>query len=80
MALTEDVPFLKRNHQTPKPNNLVEVLDLPSMPNDGGSIALTTANLQVVEHFSYSEDMHLPLINDPDGVSLERLSFDKINK
>lgn len=49
--------------------------DLPSLPDDEGSIVLISDDGKVIDAFSYSDDLHSPLIKDEDGVSLERVSF-----
>ena len=48
-------------------------MDLPSFPNDSATIYLLTPDSIVVDKFSYSEDMHYELINDPEGISLEKI-------
>lgn len=77
LALTEDPAFLEEEYILKDPGKVVEVAGLPSLPDDQGSVVLLTSSLQVLEVFSYSEDMHLPMLDDKEGVSLERLSFDK---
>jgi hypothetical protein len=49
-------------------------MGLPSLPDDEGTISLSDPTGLVVDRFTYSEDMHSPLIRDPEGVSLERMS------
>jgi hypothetical protein len=52
---------------------LTEVASLPSFNNDIGEVILTSNN-NIIDDFKYSETMHFPLINDPKGVSLERIN------
>ncbi len=47
---------------------------LPSLPNDEGSLAITDIEGNFVDKMRYTEDMHHRLLDDPDGVSLERIS------
>ena len=75
LALTTDKAFLLDNYTVPFPENIVEVQRLPSLPDDEGSIAVATSFLEVIDWYEYSEEHHLSLI-DPEGVSLERLSFE----
>ena len=58
----------------PRSGQLQEV-DLPSMPDDEGHIALILRNGQSLEAFRYTADMHYPLLADAEGVSLERVHF-----
>jgi hypothetical protein len=48
-------------------------LDLPPFNNDSGNITLHCRGV-TIDSFDYHEDMHFPLVSDPEGVSLERLS------
>ena len=64
--------------KTPDFTKMVEV-ELPSFADDAGNVVLYTINNQVanfVDSFSYSEDLQSPLIDDLNGVSLERIDFD----
>jgi hypothetical protein len=48
---------------------------LPSYPISGGNVVLLDDNEKVAEIFSYSPELHHPLLRDPKGVSLERISI-----
>ncbi|WP_420460425.1 lamin tail domain-containing protein [Neolewinella sp.] len=50
-------------------------LDLPSLPNTSGTVEIFTVDGVLLDRFDYEESMHSVLI-DPEGVSLERRSFD----
>lgn len=77
LSLTENLGFLLENYELKKPENVVEVRALPSFPDDEGSVVLLTSTLQVIDRFSYSDGMHLQVLEDDEGVSLERISFEK---
>ncbi|MFT4859267.1 MAG: hypothetical protein ACI9UV_002111 [Algoriphagus sp.] len=47
---------------------------LPSYTITEGDVVLLDGNSKISEIFSYSEDLHHPLLRDPKGVSLERIS------
>ena len=44
------------------------------MNNDAGSIALALKTGVIIDKFSYTSDMQYPLLTNPEGVSLERIS------
>jgi hypothetical protein len=46
---------------------------LPSYGNSNGIVVLADSLSNIIDRFAYSEEMHYPLLDDPDGVSLERL-------
>ena len=54
-------------------------MDLPSFPNDSATVFLLNADSIILDKFSYSDDLHFELINDPEGVSLERVLLNSIN-
>ncbi|HAA00181.1 MAG TPA: hypothetical protein DCD96_00910, partial [Flavobacteriales bacterium] len=47
----------------------------PSFNNDAGRVFLITPLNSISDDFSYTDDMHFPLLNSDDGVSLERVDF-----
>ena len=50
---------------------------MPTLSNEEGSICLVHQSLnQIIDAFSHHEDMHFALLNDVDGVSLERLDVE----
>jgi hypothetical protein len=53
----------------------VEVEELPALRNSSGTIYLTDRAGNVVDMVVYSDAMHLELLDDPTGISLERVSW-----
>jgi hypothetical protein len=43
--------------------------------NSGGAVYLFSWSGTVLDYMSYSDDMHLSLVDDSKGISLERISF-----
>ncbi len=57
----------------------LQMSKMPVMPDDVGSIAIININGEIVDSLTYNDDWHFRLLNDHNGVSLERLnpnSFD----
>ena len=50
--------------------------DWLTLLNDSMHVAFTTVGLEILETFSYHEEMHFPYLNDTKGVSLERRSIE----
>ena len=46
---------------------------------DSATVFLLNADSIILDQFSYSDDLHFELINDPEGVSLERVLLNSIN-
>jgi hypothetical protein len=52
-------------------------MTLPGYNDGEGTALLTDAADQVLDRFVYSDDLHFPLVNDPEGYSLERVDPDR---
>lgn len=77
MALTRDPDALCRYYTCNARENLLQVSGLPALPNEGGDLALYSADDRLLDLLHYSPDMQSPLAGDAKGVSLERLSFEQ---
>ncbi len=77
-VLTEDPGDIQLRYTVLNPDALL-ANDLPPFNNDAGNATLYRPDISgtvVIDAFDYSEDFHHPLLNDPKGVSLERISPD----
>lgn len=75
IAITPDKPFLEDNYTLLFPDRVISN-DLPSLNNADGNISIKNGSGAVIDSYDYSEDFHYILLDDTEGVSLERLSFD----
>ncbi len=75
-AVSEDIQFLSDNYYIMYPENLYEVDDIPSMPDDEGTIIISDRYQNYIDEVSYTDDQHYSLLSDDDGVSLERINYD----
>ncbi len=73
LALSEDIVFLKNEYLAP--DSSLFNSNLPSLPNDEGLIVLKSASGTSIDSVNYNEKQHFSLINDVEGISLERISF-----
>ncbi|HNQ12483.1 MAG TPA: lamin tail domain-containing protein [Bacteroidia bacterium] len=53
----------------------IDISTMPSYNNDLGVVTLRLPGPLLIDQFAYTEDLHYPLLNNVEGVSLERLSF-----
>ncbi len=74
-VLTSDKDLLKTNYPQGKEENFLQIV-LPSFPNEEGSVAILNDSALIIDFFEYDKDLHSQFINDDEGVSLERISFD----
>ena len=76
ICFTEDKDFLIATYPNASPERIIEI-DLPSWNNEDGnaSISHPSASVDFIDQFDYREDLHFALIDDTEGVSLERISI-----
>jgi hypothetical protein len=75
VCITSSPQTVKTQYFTKNEKAFVKTTPFPSLNNDKGSIILFDRDLKIIDFFNYTEEMHFPLLNYYDGVSLERLSF-----
>ncbi|MFC2176066.1 lamin tail domain-containing protein [Bacteroidota bacterium] len=76
VLITEDTTNVMLHYIQHGIGNFIQA-DLPSYGNDAGKVFLLKADSTVSEVFAYTEEMHLSLLDDVDGVSLERLDVNR---
>ena len=76
VLIAEDTANVMMNYIQHGINNFIEA-DMPTYNNDSGTVYLLRNDSIVMESFSYSDDMHFPLLSIVDGVSLERLDVNR---
>lgn len=74
LVLTEEGNVLKGEYLQAKEETFLK-MDLPSFPDDEGSVALIDEGGVIIDGFSYADTYHSPFLKDDEGVSLERISF-----
>ncbi|MBM3435753.1 MAG: hypothetical protein FJY07_05995 [Bacteroidetes bacterium] len=77
LVLTPDELKVKEQYFTPNPDGFTELAAFPAYNNDEGDVILSNGEGSVIEAFHYSETMHHPLLNSFEGVSLERIHYDR---
>ncbi|QSE98281.1 lamin tail domain-containing protein [Fulvivirga lutea] len=75
VAVTADILLLANQYPKSDPANYIEISSLPSYPNEEGLVVLMNKDSVIAEFFNYYEDLHNPLFNETDGVSLERVTI-----
>jgi hypothetical protein len=77
VAISEDTNFLLLNYPSTIPGRLIE-MDMPSYNIDSGTVYLLKDGEQI-DRVSYNSDWHFSLLDNTDGVSLERLLPDALS-
>lgn len=73
LAITENKTRLGLDYFLQKPDAILETSSLPSWPDDEGWVVLLGTQGNILEELHYKDDWHFKLMNDAEGVSLERM-------
>ena len=76
LVFTTEPVILKADYPSGNEDVFIPMASFPSYPNDEGSAILLNDLEEIMDQFDYNEDLHFILLDDVDGVSLERISFD----
>ncbi|UCH15614.1 MAG: lamin tail domain-containing protein [Bacteroidales bacterium] len=74
ILLTASANKIIQQHYVINPDNLIELENMPSFGDNEGIITITDNQLNILDEFHYSEDLHFNLLNSCEGVSLERIN------
>jgi hypothetical protein len=76
-VFTTDSASLHQFYYVDNPANVAIMSGFPTYPNENGTVVLLDNENNIIDEFSYSEDMHGIFISNPEGVSLERVDFER---
>ncbi len=74
-VFTEDPTSVQRNYLIKNPAALFSINDMPSMSDDEGRILLLNEQGFIIDKLFYKDDWHFKLLNNTEGISLERIDF-----
>lgn len=74
VAITSDADNLINAYQPPFFDYIIEN-NLPALNNDAGTVVVYNQQNVLLDSFSYHEDLHFGLIDDVEGVSLEKINL-----
>jgi hypothetical protein len=76
-VLTTNPEIIKQEYPLSFSDRMLQMSSLPSMNDSEGNIYLLMEDTVVADFFIYTDDLHLALLTDLNGVSLERINFDR---
>ncbi len=76
LVVTEDATALKQQYFVKNEDGLLQLSSLPSYPDDKGDVVLIDLNGTIVDEVVYDKDWQFGLIDNLDGVALERIDPD----
>jgi len=71
-VITSDKENTIKTYNTENEFNVLQNT-LPSMPDNEGNIVILNENIDIIDDFSYNENMHFALLSNKEGISLERI-------
>ena len=78
LVFTESSNVIKGEYITAVEENLFQVADLPGFNDDEGTVAVVDDQSNIIDFFSYTDNYHSVFLQDDEGVSLERISFEEL--
>ena len=75
IVVSEDTSSIVKNYSIYNSASFIQA-DLPSFPNDSGTVYLVYEDDLILDFLNYSEKMQFSLLDDFDGKSLERIIYD----
>jgi len=76
LVFTTSSSMVKRNYVSNYPDNIITVNELPSFNDDEGNVILLNEQGNIIDKLSYKDDWHFKLLNDVEGIALERINYD----
>jgi hypothetical protein len=77
MAFTVNAEILKRSYTVLKPMQVIQLPSMPSFPDDKGWAVVLNQQGKIVDELAYTERWHFALLNNAEGVALERIDFER---
>lgn len=74
-VMCQDTAWLRANYFTSNPKTFIKMSSLPSYNDDKGTVLLFNSKGKTIDSLYYTKDWTFALIEDKNGVSLERVSY-----
>lgn len=76
-VLTEDRDNVIFTYFTPNPDAIVDENGTPNYPDETGTVIIWVDSSTIIDRLTYHEDWQFGLLDDVNGVSLERIFYDR---
>lgn len=77
MLITQDAAAVKRQYLAKDPAAFAEISSMPSYPGDKGDAVILNGQGKIIDELNYDEHWQFKLLNNDEGVSLERIDYNK---
>ncbi len=75
LVITEDQALVKAQYIFQNPDAFITVSGMPSFNDDEGTVIILNQQGKITDELKYSEKWHFKLIDDREGVALERIDY-----
>lgn len=76
-AVTENPDAIRQQFTILNPSAIVQVPTMPSFPDDKGTVILLSQAGRIIDELNYDRKWHFALVDNEEGISLERIDFQK---
>ena len=80
VAITENSNDILQKYFTPNPSKVFQIVNLPSYNDDEGTAVLLLNDGTRADELKYNASWQFALIDDVNGISLERINFDGLTQ
>lgn len=77
MVITENPAVVKAAYIAQNPDAFVTVASMPSFNDDDGDVIILNAQGAITDELKYSEKWHFKLLDNKEGVALERIDYNQ---
>ncbi len=77
MVLTDDSAGILKHYTVKNPSDFVQMETFPALNNAKANVVLMTKSQNIIDEVLYEEEMHFGILNDIQGVTLERIHPDR---
>ncbi|TXK44626.1 hypothetical protein FVR03_13365 [Pontibacter qinzhouensis] len=76
VVLTSNPENIKMNYPAGREETFLRMTSLPAYPDAAGTVVVLQPNARIADRFDYNQNMHFGLLDDLNGVSLERIRLE----
>jgi hypothetical protein len=76
-VISENGSLVKQKYLAKNPANFIDVSSMPSYPDDKGTVVILNNLGAIIDQLAYDEKWHFELIDNEEGISLERIDYNK---
>ena len=77
IVITADAAAVKKQYLSKDPAVFAEISSMPSLPDDKGDVLILNAQGKLIDELSYDAHWQFKLLNNNEGVALERIDYNQ---